>query len=204
MPFGYGSVVTSTALSKEYDRYAEMVLSSKYLKREPKTAKKERTKYSIIEQTPTKEEYIKLKQAKYKTTVRELVSDAFSDISGLADEMQEAFENMPEGLQKGDVRQRREEAASNLQNISEVEIPDEAKEIEIVHYPALDTSSRRKRAEESNLLRDRAHIKRTETDSEMRYDKVWQIDSQLELTRSSIERVEQQLGMNEPKGASHV
>lgn len=148
MPFGYGSIVTSTALHKEYDHYAEQVLS-KYLKREPKTARRERTKYSVLEQTPTKEEYIKLKQEKFKTTVGALVADAFSDIQSLADEMQEAFDNMPEGLQQGDVGTRREEAASALSSIDEVEVPEEVSDIEVVYYPSLDTSSRSKRAAEA-------------------------------------------------------
>jgi hypothetical protein len=64
--------------------------------------------------------------------------------------MQEAFDNMPESLQGGDLGQRRQEAADNLSNLNErPDVPDGCGEISLVFWPSLNSDSRSKRASEA-------------------------------------------------------
>lgn len=151
MPFGYGAVITEQALVKEYDKYALSVLIS-HFRREPKVARKERQKYFVLVITPSKEEYIKLRDQKYAISVESLVDDAFSDIESLGQELRDAYDNMPEGLQQGDVGQRRDEAASALEDIAcnKPDVPDLMGFLgDVVHYPDLKATSRRERADEA-------------------------------------------------------
>lgn len=54
------------------------------------------------------------------------VSEAFGEITALAEEMREAFDNTPDSLQQSGVGEARGQAADDLENISEVEVPGEA------------------------------------------------------------------------------
>jgi phosphopantothenate synthetase len=66
-----------------------------------------------------------------KITIADAVSEAFGDLSMLGDEMREAFDNTPENLQGSAVGQAREEAADNLEQLSEPSVPDSLAAIEV-------------------------------------------------------------------------
>lgn len=59
-----------------------------------------------------------------KAKLADMVSEAFGEITALGEEMREAFDNTPESLQQSGVGERRGEAADNLENISEVDVPE--------------------------------------------------------------------------------
>jgi hypothetical protein len=52
-------------------------------------------------------------------TVEEFISSGVEEIQEVGNELREAFDNSPESLQQTDVNQRREAAASEIENISE-------------------------------------------------------------------------------------
>ena len=58
-------------------------------------------------------------------TIADAVSEAMGEIQSLAEEMREAFDNTPESLQNDGVGAARGEAADNLENISEPDVPNE-------------------------------------------------------------------------------
>ncbi len=58
------------------------------------------------------------------TNVADAVSTAFCVIEELAEEMREAYDNTPESLQNSGAGEARGEAADNLENISEPDVPD--------------------------------------------------------------------------------
>jgi hypothetical protein len=58
-------------------------------------------------------------------TIEDAISEALGEITTLAEEMREAFDNMPESLQSSAVGEARSEAADNLENISEPDVPAE-------------------------------------------------------------------------------
>lgn len=68
------------------------------------------------------------------TTVSGAVSQAFSVIEELGYEMREAYENTPESLQSSAVGEARGEAADNLENISEPDIPESIAEVPVKFF----------------------------------------------------------------------
>jgi hypothetical protein len=68
---------------------------------------------------------------KYERTLEEAVSEAFSELEGLAQEMREAFDNTPESLQNSGAGEARGVAADTLEEISEAEVPEELKSLKV-------------------------------------------------------------------------
>ncbi len=58
-------------------------------------------------------------------TIEDAVSEACGEIASLAEEMREAYDNTPESLQQSPVGEARGEAADALENISELDVPEE-------------------------------------------------------------------------------
>jgi hypothetical protein len=58
-------------------------------------------------------------------TIEDAVSEALGELTSLAEEMREAFDNTPESLQNDGVGAARGEAADALENISEPDVPEE-------------------------------------------------------------------------------
>lgn len=65
------------------------------------------------------------------STVADAVSNAFSDIESLKDELQEWYDNLPESFQNGSKGEALQEAVSNLEGTSEPDIPEYASGIEV-------------------------------------------------------------------------
>lgn len=64
-----------------------------------------------------------------ESTISGLITDAFSELTTLGEEMREAFDNTPESLQSAGVGERRGEAADALENLNEPEVPEIVAEI---------------------------------------------------------------------------
>jgi len=77
--------------------------------------------------------------------------EAYEVLDELKGELQDAYDNMPEGLQGGSVGEARQEAISQLETIADdaTTLPDSISAIRIVHYPLLKQSSRSDRAYEA-------------------------------------------------------
>jgi hypothetical protein len=193
--FAMGEVVTGTSLKKAYDDYWNYVISDR-VETQPRLPR-QHAKFKVSKQLPTKEEYVELKNRRFRTTVESLISDGYGMVRELADEMQEAFDNMPENLKEGDLGCRREETASSLNGISDhgdVAL-DDFPEIETVFCPTLDTSSRAKRAgEAADMLNTAASALREYLDNaEEEENKAEDLDSlanQLEEDSSELEGID--------------
>jgi hypothetical protein len=199
-----GSIVTGTALKKRYDAYFAQVLGDyDYIQSQPKK-KNEHAKFKILKLLPKVIHYPKLKAERFKTTVDNLVSDGYSIIQELAEEMREAHDNMPESLQGSDIGERREEAASALEQLEQPDISECANEISAVFFPSLDTRSRAKRASEAaDMLSTAASAiqefiseqeeENTQKEKEDSIDNMAELESladQLENDVSEVENVE--------------
>ncbi len=69
------------------------------------------------------------KFTKKKATLADITSEAFGEITTLAEEMREAYDNTPESLQQSAVGEARGEAADILAGINEVELETEYEEL---------------------------------------------------------------------------
>lgn len=73
--------------------------------------------------------------AKTVTTVSAAVSDAFAQIEELREELQNWYDNMPEGPKNGDKGSMLDEAISTLGSNSEPEIPEYVGEMRVEYIP---------------------------------------------------------------------
>jgi hypothetical protein len=112
---------------------------------------KGRLPFRIIESLPTKDEYLKIRDEFFTHTLEHHVASAYSEIETLADELSEAFENMPESLQGSNLGEMRSEASRELMEIADEVpmVPEEFASVELLHLPSTKVSSRGDRAEEA-------------------------------------------------------
>jgi hypothetical protein len=71
---------------------------------------------------------------KHESAVDGIVADAFSTLEELGGEMREAYDNMPQSLQGGDVGSRRNEAASTLEGLSQPDAPDCVAQLAVTYF----------------------------------------------------------------------
>jgi hypothetical protein len=123
--FRVGETVGVIRLKNAYDQYVLMVLGGYLEKLETARTKTDSGKsrrlpasYNIAKQMPTVEEYKALKVKRFTSTAGSLMEEAYSEITSLAEEMREWYDNLTEGLQSTDRGQRVSDAADTLEGIS--------------------------------------------------------------------------------------
>jgi hypothetical protein len=80
-------------------------------------------------------------------SIGDAVSDAFSALESLGEEMRESYDNTPENFQQSGVGEARGEAADALENLSEPSVPAELEEIKVSwSVPVLSPSKARKQS----------------------------------------------------------
>src|SRR3954471_4751791 len=89
----------------------------------------------------------------HSTTVSGAVSDAFSALQSLGEELREWYDNLPEGLQGGSKGDALSEAADILEGLSEPDVPESVADV-AVNYSTLPSrrQSRRERRDEAVQL----------------------------------------------------
>jgi len=115
--------------------------------------KNQRVSFVILKDLPTNEEYQKLLKKHYTTTAGSLISDAYSELECLKDELQDWYDNLPPQFQDGDKGSILQDSISSLENFSEPDVPKFAEELPVFYLPALGINSRASRCSEaSNML----------------------------------------------------
>lgn len=162
-----GGKFSRQSVTRAYDGHVWEVLKGhfEHLPRE----KGQQATVKILAGLPEKREYLQLKQQRYTKNLESLVDDAYGQVEELRDELQEAFDNMPESLQETEVAQARYEAASQLDEIAgdQPSVPESISSLRIVHFPSLNSGSRAVRAANATdvlravLLATEQHMKET-------------------------------------------
>lgn len=154
--FKIGEEVGIVKLKNAYDSYVTHVLGG-YLERlHPRKTGKRRpsAKFKVIKPLPSVEEYSALRAKIFTVSLDSLVSEAYSEIETLRDEMQEWFDNLTDNLQQTERGQRVEEAADTLNSIDMDVAPDVLNHLELLYLPNFDATSRSSRASEAaDMLR---------------------------------------------------
>jgi hypothetical protein len=147
--FKIGKAYPGQSFSRAYDGHVWEVLRG-HFQPLPRT-KGQRTSFKVVAALPEKNEYLQLKERHFTKTLEALLDEAYEVVDELHDELQDAYANMPKGLQGGTVGEARMEAASQLETISGAAptLPDSVSAISLVHFPALRQSSRSDRADEA-------------------------------------------------------
>lgn len=142
------------SLTRAYDGHVWKVLKG-HFEIMPRV-KGQQSKAKIAAGLPAKAEYLELKKVHFTKTIDVLVDEAYEEIEGLQEELQEAFDNTPESLQDSEVGQARSEAADQLDNIAgdSPSVPESVVSLQLVHFPALNQVSRADRAgDAADILR---------------------------------------------------
>ena len=142
--------VSILSLSQKLDQHAKIVLARDYLKPLPREKGKAQ-KYDLLQQLPTKEEYLRLKEKYFTVSVQGLIEDAYGEFSSLAEELQDWYDNLPEQFQDGEKGEQLQEAIDQLQT---VDLPDLNYELldklsQVTYIPAVDLASRQKRFDDA-------------------------------------------------------
>ena len=88
-------------------------------------------------------------------SMADAVSDAMSELQALGEEMREAYDNTPESLQQSGVGEARGEAADNLENLNEPDVP-EALQAVVVSWSVRELSPSAARKQSRSDRRDAA------------------------------------------------
>jgi hypothetical protein len=129
-----GKTITNASLKKSYGEHAPLVLMD-YLQKLPKEKKGERDKYRVLKELPDKETFMAMKIKKFTTNIESFVSDALGEFEVLKEELQEWYDNMPEGLQNGEKGETVQSAIDGFDTIELPSFPDELAKLEITYIP---------------------------------------------------------------------
>ncbi|WP_417737741.1 hypothetical protein [Rosistilla oblonga] len=141
---------TQQSVTRAYDKYVWTVLGGHF--QEKPRAKGQMKKVVVVASLPDIEEYEELKKKQFTRSAEALLDDALSEISELQEEIQEAFDEMPEHRQDGDTGQLRIEAADELDQLLEktVGVPTSLLELDVFHLPIPIATSNKQRALEAS------------------------------------------------------
>ncbi len=147
-------VVTGRQLGKWYGAHAVKVLTDRIRYLDEVNIKRVEL-YEVFAPLPTKEEYRKLQDAKYTTTIKQIIEDAMCEIESLKEEIQEWYDNLPESFQNGDKGSALQECVGALESIESPCMPEDTDEggdippMQIVFLPDIKIRSRSDRLSES-------------------------------------------------------
>lgn len=129
-----GAVVSKRKLCGRYDKYAADVLNEAgYV---DSVEGKRQVLYKIMKELPEASVYAGLRDARYRRTVSDALSEAFGEFESLRDELQEWYDNLPESFQNGSKGDALQEAVSQLEDLSEPSInSEEIRQLGIVCLP---------------------------------------------------------------------
>lgn len=130
------TTATKTKLRNTYGAWASTILAlNGYLETLPR-AKGAQQKWKVKKPLPSIAEFNKLRAAHFTTTVSSLVTDAFSAVQELKDELQDWYDNLPEAFQQGDKGSQLEDAIGTLDQVSEPDVDEKLENITILHIPS--------------------------------------------------------------------
>lgn len=139
-------------LRSAFDEHVFLVLGNS-LQRMENTAKGKPAQYKVVADLPTYAEYQQLKRKKFTTTAADLMATAWEELQSLSEEMRSWHDNLSESLQQTEVGQSVGEVADELEGYEDPnQMTDILDEIEVVYLPAIDVSSRSKRASEAGSM----------------------------------------------------
>lgn len=127
-----GQILTVKKLNNMYDDWFQAVLKDFIVRQTRQKGKL--TSFEIVKELPAKEEYLKLKDIAYTFDASTLLTGAFEQVESLRDELQEWYDNLPEGFQNSSKGDNLMEQINGLENIDTPEIPDVLSEMNIVCY----------------------------------------------------------------------
>ena len=147
-----GEAITSRRLKDWYGHHYKTVLSGLAIRALSAVDSREPVYEIIASVMPDSSTYATLRNIAFTKTIDDLIGDANGIIQELAEEMRSWHDNMPEGLQNGDKGQEVDQAASDLESIDEIEVPESLTDVKLVHLPPRTGGSRGDRLAEATSM----------------------------------------------------
>lgn len=152
-----GDVLAATSFRNRFGLQAVNVLSKctpPFIVGEPKKRGGYR-KFTIVVALPSKEEFERLRTAKYQTTINELIEDAVSELECLRDELQEWYDNLPDSFQQSEKGDEIQNAIDAFESVQNQDVPKSVAALPIVFIPVESMPSRSDRRDNAAaMLRD--------------------------------------------------
>ncbi len=151
--FPVGSEIIGATFTKSYDAYFAHVLVDRI---SPVLREKGRQKrWKVTSSLPSKAEYADMKQRVFTKPAGELLKGVTDDCEELRSELEDWYENLPEGFKESYKGEALQEAINILFEIVFDSIPELVAATNFFHLPSLDASSRMDRASDAAAtLRD--------------------------------------------------
>jgi len=142
--------ISKIKLNKTYGPHALRVLQARL-----KSSRK--GWYQIVIDLPTVEEFKAMLTAMYTTSVTSVIPDAISEFETLRDELQDWYDNLPEGFQNGDKGDQLQEAISALDNVANtLDVPEYLEPVRVFVAPSDETSRAHRGSQAAYALRQAA------------------------------------------------
>ena len=110
--FGKGS------LTKRYDYHAATVLRAlRYIGAGPSEDQGHRWSFTVYKELPTVDEYHKMRDKHFSTSIKDAISDLENEATELQSEVQDWYDGLSEGLQSTEKADALMEAADSLSNV---------------------------------------------------------------------------------------
>ena len=187
-------IISIRKLTSDYDRWASNVLEAEgFVEQLPKEGMR---KYKVLKALPTREAYMALRNARYTDTATSIISDAYSTLTDLCEELSSWRDNMQgTGLENTDKYSVLNDAISTLENISEPTIPEWLNDFKILRLPSLEPNrSRANRAGDAKadidaVIEEVSQALETDNPKEAK-DGIQECLSQIENDFNEVESVE--------------
>jgi hypothetical protein len=150
------NTVTKRKLNADYGPHAGVVLTAAQLLQPVPSKRGKMASWTVLKPLPSREDYKKMQDVHYQTSLTGLIEDAYSVFEELASELRDWHDNLPESFQQGDKGSQLEDASSMLENLRSPDLPefltkleDTDKRSRTLHLPMLDVNSRADRCSDA-------------------------------------------------------
>ncbi|MBN1570701.1 MAG: hypothetical protein JXA73_22855 [Acidobacteria bacterium] len=132
------NIINVIKLKKMFGPYASDLEAMKFVEPLPRSKRGEIRPYKIRKPLPSNEEFQQLLRDRYTFTVQEIISDAFEEFMFLSAELDDWYNNLPEGLKNSNKGSMLQDARYIFENLNEEpEISEKLGNLKIVSLPAL-------------------------------------------------------------------
>lgn len=129
--------ISISKLTRHYDGHACHVLYANRIIGENIAERGKPRRFIILQELPTPEAYLALRREYYTRTFGELLDEAYGEIEGVRDELDDWYNNMPENLQGSEKGNELSLAIDATHDCEPPDCPESLQNMRVVYVPQL-------------------------------------------------------------------